>query len=114
MKTELVISFTLEGTHYWPNAPKQYGEFGHVHRHLFKFICWYPETPQSNIDRPIELWELRQNTILWVTSHWNSRLGVTDFGPMSVEGIAATIKEFSLFTRVFVGEEDFLGALISE
>lgn len=111
--TELVISFTVDGIHFWPNVPEQYSEFGQPHRHLFKIICWYPITVKSTIDRPIELWELRQNTISWVEHYWKSKNGIVNFNDMSCEGISSEIKNHCQFSKVFVGEEDFFGAIIS-
>lgn len=114
MSTELVISFEIDGLHFWPNAPKQYEEFSHPHRHLFKFICWYPQKGNNDpTRREKELWELRQGTISYLNNNcWIKLNDSIDFGSMSCEGIAQTVKQDMNFSKVFVGEEWFLGAIV--
>ena len=125
--TELIISFTVDGIHFWPNAPEQYEEFSHPHRHLFKFICWYPQKDsQDPTRRKTELWKLRQDTIYKIFKLWNngnaerwaeeaepSAFSKINFGPASCEGIAQTIKDKLGFSKVFCGEDDFFGAIVS-
>ena len=110
--TELVISFEVDGIHFWPNAPEQYKEFSHPHRHLFKVICWYPTGDSDDlIRREREFWELRQQTI----AHLHDVFGrePIDFGPRSCEGISDFLKKEMGFSRVFCGEDWFLGATVS-
>jgi len=110
--TELIISFEIDGFHFWPNAPKQYEEFSHPHRHLFKFICWYPQgNSQDPTRREKELWELRRDTIWALGIEFGSE--PINFGPMSCEGIADWLKTYRNFSKVFCGEENFLGAIVS-
>jgi hypothetical protein len=127
MSTELVISFEIDGLHFWPDAPKQYEEFSKPHRHLFKFICWWSTKDSTDPNRrEKELWELRQETILlihkhWATGypeHWAGEPTYNGFDPvnfkgMSCEGIADKVKEFGGFSKVFCGEEYWLGAVVS-
>lgn len=116
MGTELIISFEIEGLHRWPNAPAEYEEFRNLHKHLFKFICWYPVTinPAKNYaDRPVELYELRQQTIEQVKLLGTTDGAVTNFGDWSCEGIAQGLMLMNSFSKVFVGEEYWLGALVS-
>ena len=113
MGSELIVSFELDGTHFWPNAPKKYEEFSHPHRHLFKFICWKPVEVKSNVDRPIELWELRKNTISIIEQVFcKNENGVVNFADFSCEGIANYVKDSEGFSKVFCGEEWFLGAIV--
>ncbi len=112
--TELVVSFEIDGLHFWPNAPKQYEEFSHPHRHLFKFICWYPQKDSTDpTRREKELWELRQETIAFIDDHFPPENGVVNFSSRSCEGIADLLKETMGFSKVFCGEEWFLGAIVS-
>ena len=112
--TELVINFELDGLHFWPNAPEQYKEFGQPHRHLFKFICWYAINNSNDpARRDKELWELRQETISKIATYIPLIKGVYNFGSMSCEGMADLLKSQMNFSRVFVGEEYWLGAVIS-
>ena len=116
--TELVISFELDGLHYWPNAPEQYSEFRQPHRHLFKFICWYPTgNSQDPTRREKELWELRQDTITAIREEFlhllHPRTDLHDFSSMSVEGIADWVKDKLGFSKVFVGEDVNFGAVVS-
>ena len=114
MSTELVVGFEVDGLHYWPDAPQKYKEFGQPHRHLFKVVGWYPTgDSQDPTRRDVELWELRQDTIACLDSWYPPLGGVCNFGPMSCEGIADFLKNKMGFSRVFVGEEDCLGAMVS-
>lgn len=113
--TELVISCEIDGIHSWPKAPEKYKEFSRPHRHLFKVICWYPIGDSTDpTRREKELWELREQTINFL---YSQGLPVKDncinFGSMSCEGIADLLKEKMGFSKVFVGEEYWLGAVIT-
>ena len=114
MATSLVISFTVDGLHFWPNAPEEYKEFGQPHRHLFKFVCWVPVDVKSSSDRPVELWELRQEAITAVVNSWHINMtNVCNFGEMSCEGVAQWLKDIMpRFSKVFCGEEIYLGAMV--
>ena len=112
MSTSLIVSFEVDGIHFWPNAPDKYKEFGQPHRHLFKFICLLPTS--DSIDparRDVELWELRQDVITSLRSDFGRE--PIDFSARSCEGIADYVKMHWGFSKVFVGEEWFLGALVS-
>jgi len=111
-KTELVISFEVDGLHSWPDAPDKYKEFRQIHRHLFKVICFLP-TVESNdpTRREVELWSLRQNVIQFLKSEFGEE--PINFKTMSCEGISDYLKEHWNFSSVFVGEEWFLGAMVS-
>ena len=124
MATSLVLSFTVDGIHFWPNAPERYKEFGQPHRHLFKVICVVPMPDSSDPDRrQKELWELRSETIDMVYEMFASegcvKESVIDFGGMSVEGIADAIRigmgeRLGVWpSQIFVGEDWFLGAIVS-
>lgn len=111
--TTLVISMELEGRHYWPNAPKEYLDFANSHRHLFKFICWYDIDKSNSPDRrDIELFELRRNTIEALKAEFGMVDDPLEFRSMSVEGIADWLKKRMGFSKVFCGEEWYLGALV--
>jgi len=115
MTTELLVSFEVDGLHFWPDAPSEYSEFGQPHRHLFKFICWKKVDVRSPQDRPIELWELRQNAITAVVNTFHIAMGSDkcDFQGMSCEGISDWLRVVMSFDKVFVGEEFWLGAMVS-
>ena len=117
MNTTLVISFTIDGLHSWPNAPKQYEEFSHPHRHLFKFICWGVTKDSSDPNRrEKELWGLRQEAIECIGNEFviaDSGQDICNFLGMSCEGIADWLKNEMGFSKVFCGEEWFLGAIVS-
>ena len=116
MTTELIVSFTVDGIHFWPDAPEQYKEFGQPHRHPFKFVCWMPVEVLSSADRPVELWELRQRAITVVVNTFHINMtNVCDFGEMSCEGIAQWLKDVMPgFSKVYCGEEYWLGAMCYE
>lgn len=109
MGTELVISFEVEGKHYWPEAPELYKEFETPHSHIFKVICFF-NTKESDdpTRRELELFALRRQCLQLVTNHYNGM-----FGGMSCEGIADSIKQLVEASRVFVGEDQWFGALVS-
>ena len=60
--------------------------------------------------REKELWELRQDAIAYVRRIWGGE--PVDFGGRSCEGIADQLLNMLGCSRVFVGEEYFLGALV--
>ena len=109
MTTELVISFEVDGLHFWPDAPEQYKEFGQPHRHLFRFRCWLPTTAINPSDRIIELFELRQNTLKLIHDTFGDE--PCNFKDYSCEGVAKWLKPF--FSKVYVGEDDYFGAEVS-
>jgi len=112
MSTSLIVSFEVDGIHFWPNAPDKYKEFGQPHRHLFKVICVFPTGDSSDpTRRDVELWELRQNVLHYVKERFGKE--PINFGPMSVEGIADVIKNGMGFDKVLVCEEWFIGAIVS-
>lgn len=113
MSTELVVSFEVDGYHYWPGAPEKYKEFGQPHRHIFKFICLFStEDSHDPARRQIELWELRQNCLDYVRANYQIESFVCDFKDMSCEGIAEDIIIGMGASAVFVGEEYWLGAWV--
>lgn len=112
MATELVISFEVDGLHYWPSAPDRYSEFRQPHRHLFRFICWKAVTESRDpVRRDIELWELRRQAITQLHIMFNEE--PSDFGPRSCEGIADYLRDVMGFSKVFVGEDEDFGALVT-
>ena len=117
MTTELIVGFEVDGYHRWPNAPKQYEEFGQRHRHIFKFICWYPTGNSGDpARRDKELWELRQEARQMVIAGYGIGIENSDpveFEDMSCEGIADWLKMKMGFSKVFCAEEYWLGAIVS-
>ena len=108
MSTELIVSFEIDGLHFWPNAPKQYEEFSHPHRHLFKIVCFLPVTIKKESDRPVELWEFRQTVIEWVTKIYGNP---AQFDVLSCEGLSnLLLKEFHL-SKCYVFEDSSHGAV---
>jgi len=105
----LIISFEVNGVHYWPNAPEEYKEFRMPHRHLFRFVVWVPVSGS----RSSELFNVRKfliSTVLSLYPDYPSLNGGTDFGPSSCEEIATKLKAAVGASKVFVGEEYWLGA----
>jgi len=113
--TELIISLEIDGIHFWPNAPKQYKEFGQPHRHLFKVVAFYPVVDSKDpARRDKELFELRQETVTCLRNI-NGTYGKEpiDFGGRSCEGVADYLKKEMGFSKVFVGEDVNFGAIVS-
>lgn len=112
MKTDLVVSFEIDGLHYWPNAPLRYSEFEHPHRHLFKIVCYFPTRESNDVARrEEELWELRRKCITKVMETFAFRdCEQCNFEDRSCEGIAQELIHLLKATEVFVGEEYWLGA----
>jgi hypothetical protein len=117
--TELVISTEIDGIHCWPDAPDKYKEFKNPHRHLFKIICIISVNWSGSPDRrDKELWELRADVNGLIKKIGIEKGPIIDFGSKSCEGIADNIKmllapEYGDDVKVFVGEEYWLGALVS-
>ena len=106
--TELVVSFEIDGVHCWPNAPEKYREFRQPHRHLFKFVCFFPVTIKKESDRPVELWEFRQNIIEWVTSIYDNP---AQFNDLSCEGLSNLLLEEFHLSKCYVFEDFSHGAV---
>jgi len=105
----LVVSFELNGVHYWPDAPEECREFREPHRHLFKFVFWLPVTTS----RSVELFNAREfliANILTVYPPSDLLAGGANFGESSCEMLAEEMKEAVQAAKVFVGEEWWLGA----
>ena len=116
MSCELIVSFTIDGIHAWPNAPAEYSEFRQSHRHLFKVICYMEVDAHGYDSRVVELWDLRQQIQVCIINLWHisSMPYVCDFGSMSCEGIARWILEaMPNLTRAFVGEGENFGAQVT-
>ena len=114
--TELVVSFEVDGRHFWPNAPEKYKEFRQSHRHLFKCICTVLVRDSDDpARRDVELWELRQQAIecARLISTDVECSPVRDFRSMSCEGIASALRKEMGFSKVFVGEDVNFGAIVS-
>ena len=114
LETELVISFEIEGRHYWPNAPEEYAEFGHPHSHIFKVVCFF-RTQKSDAParREQELFDLRRRCLQMVVGHFGRfNQPPCSFSDRSCEGIADAIKQLVGASRVFVGEDWFFGAVV--
>ena len=112
MRTELIIGFTVDGFHCWPDAPDKYIEFRTRHRHLFKITCFVP-TSEGEYNNPtrreIEFWEHTRTIQEWIKTRFGSP---AEFSSLSCEGIADTLLRAFHCTKVFVGEEDNLGAIV--
>ena len=112
--TELIVSFEVDGRHFWPNAPEKYKEFRQPHRHLFKCICTVLVRDSNDpTRRDIELWELRQTAISIINNELPQEHGVVDFKEMSCEGVADLLKNKLGANKVFVGEDVNFGAIVS-
>ncbi|KKL24998.1 hypothetical protein LCGC14_2409710 [marine sediment metagenome] len=111
MRTNLLVSFTIDATHYWPSPPPKYFTFGFVHRHMFRFRVRMPTSGEGGeARREMELWELREQLEQLAKTIGTVTDGVLSFGGLSCEGIAEQLLKLSHAWWVYVGEDDYLGA----
>ena len=89
MKYSVVVSFSLEGFHCWPEAKEVFPEVGFLsdrHRHMFGFRC-YAKVSHTDRDEEFILMQRKLKKQLRVTFGGN----ILEFGRMSCEDIAEWI-----------------------
>jgi len=85
MKYSVVVSFSLEGFHCWPEAKEIFPEVGFLsdrHRHMFGFRC-YAEVSHTDRDEEFILMQRRLKKQLRTNFSGN----ILEFGRMSCEDI---------------------------
>lgn len=89
MKSQVLISFDVEGFHLYPNAPKQVDFLSYKHRHTFKVTCSYLV---SDLNREKEIFIQRDEIKFYLQESYGSPC---DFENMSCEMIAKEIIDFA-------------------
>tara|TARA_R100001510_G_C7633920_1_gene192403 strand:- start:242 stop:583 length:342 start_codon:yes stop_codon:yes gene_type:complete len=111
MKTSVVVSFSMEGFHCWPEAKEVFPEVGFLsdrHRHQFGFRC-YAYVTHSDRDEEFILMQRRIKKQLRGMFGGN----ILEFGRMSCEDIAEYILEANLnLYKVEVWEDWENGAIV--
>jgi len=103
MKTEIIVTFQVEGFHFWKNAPDEVAFLRDNHRHIFH-ITAYKEVSHS--DRDIEFILLKREMKKQFPYE------PFQFGEMSCEMIAsALVKVFDL-SACEVWEDKENGAIV--
>jgi len=109
--TNIVVRFTLEGTHTWPDAPDEYKLLRARHGHNFLFECHIPVT---HSDREMEFLKVRRELVASVRSSFKGE--PCDFRANSCEALAEHVANtiFNKYerwpTKVAVFEDEFVGA----
>lgn len=93
MKHSILVRFTYDATHNWPQAEeiagKEVAYLKYPHRHLFHFEC---RKEVTELDREIEIILFRKKILNFIGENYNH-----DFGHLSCEMIAELIlTEFDL------------------
>tara|TARA_R100000664_G_scaffold33942_1_gene52913 strand:+ start:3446 stop:3787 length:342 start_codon:yes stop_codon:yes gene_type:complete len=90
MKKTVIINFDIEGTHNYPNPPREVYYLTYEHRHLFKIKCGF-NVQDSNREIEIFMQEEIIKTYL-KEEYWHVEYSdVCEFGNMSCEMIAEDI-----------------------
>lgn len=108
MKIQVITHNSVEGFHYYPNAPAFCSYLGDKHRHIFEIRCW---SIVSHKEREIEINKM-QNEIQNILQE---KFGTPcDFLDMSCESIAAVILGlFKSINKVEILEDGYGGAVVS-
>jgi hypothetical protein len=107
LKKKVVTHNSIEGYHYYPDAPKEVEFLKYPHRHLFDIRCQFKVTDSN---REVEIF-IQQGAIdMIITKHFGKP---ADFGDMSCEMIGEWIlNEFDNCIEVEVLEDGKGGAVI--
>ena len=114
MKYSVVVSFSLEGFHCWPEAKEVFPEVGFLsdrHRHMFGFRC-YAKVTHTDRDEEFILMQRKLKKQLRVTFGGS----ILEFGRMSCEDIAEWILTHSSNENLYKVEvwEDWENGAIVE
>ena len=114
MKYSVVVTFSIEGFHCWPEAKEIFPEVAFLsdrHRHMFGFRC-YARVTHTHRDKEFILLnrEIKRNLQLNFEKDVDN---VLEFGPMSCEAIGTWLLEtFPELYKVEVWEDWENGAII--
>ena len=113
-KTNIIITFQLEGFHHWANAPEEVAFLRDNHRHIFWFEV---EKEVSHADRDIEIimFKRRVQKFIEHTYTWrdeNLQVNLIQFGQSSCEMLAEKILDHFNCERVKVMEDNENGAVV--
>ena len=116
MKTYLIIQFSFEGLHYWPDCPDDHSEsyLKNKHRHVFTVQVKFPV---QGLNRQVEFIQLKRMMLDRITKKFETNdplptsMAILDMGAMSCEMIAHWImEEFRDITYCRVLEDGENGA----
>ena len=110
MDSFIVCNVTIEGFHYWENAPVIYGYLRNNHRHMFNIEL---HIPVRDLDREIEFIEEQRIIKERILAKFGDRLGYAQFEGMSCEHIAKWLmEEYPTATYCKVIEDTNGGAIL--
>ena len=114
MKYSVVVTFSIEGFHCWPDAKDIFPEVAFLsdrHRHMFGFRCYAKVT---HTDRDEEFILLNRKLQKLLRNYFSKELtNVLEFGPMSCEMIGEWLLEMvPSLDKVEVWEDWENGAII--
>ena len=113
MKYSVVVTFSIEGFHCWPDAKEVFPEVAFLsdkHRHMFGFRCYAHVT---HTDRDEEFILLNRKIQKALRIGFQRTTNVLEFGSMSCEMIGEwLLDEFPSLYKVEVWEDWENGAII--
>ena len=114
MKYSVVVTFSIEGFHNWPDAKEVFPEVAFLsdrHRHMFGFRC-YAEVTHTDRDKEFIL--LNREIKCKLQSKFETDVpNVLEFGAMSCEAIGEfLLKQFPELYKVEVWEDWENGAIV--
>lgn len=108
-RTNIFVSFQVEGFHYWKDAPEEVSFLRDRHRHMFHVEI---EKEVSHADRDIEIILFKRKVQKFIQERWKGEENVVEFEGMSCEMIASVLKnEFKCY-KVKVTEDGENGAVV--
>lgn len=114
MKYSVVVTFSIEGFHCWPDAKDVFPEVAFLsdrHRHMFGFRCYARVTHTDRDEEFILLNRKIQKELRIAFS--GSETNVLEFGSMSCEAIGEwLLEQFPSLYKVEVWEDWENGAIV--
>jgi len=114
MKYSVVVTFSIEGFHNWPDAKDIFPDVAFLsdrHRHMFGFRC-YAHVTHTDRDKEFILLKRELQSNLALTFEQDV-MNVLEFGSMSCEMIGEWLLEsFPSLYKVEVWEDNENGAVI--
>jgi hypothetical protein len=114
MKYSVVVTFSIEGFHCWPDAKDVFPQVAFLserHRHMFGFRC-YAKVTHTDRDEEFILLNRKIQKVLR-TNFSQTETNVLEFGSMSCEAIGEWLLEhFPSLYKVEVFEDWENGAVI--
>lgn len=101
IRTDIVVKFSFEGFHCWPQAPESCSFLRNLHRHMFHVRA---DKKVTHHDREIEIIELKNEMITYCEERWH------DAESASCEMIAADLMRKFKLSYCQVLEDDENGA----